>query len=114
MESRVTLQLRDGCEVALGPRPYPCHLFFFSSRRRHTRLQGDWSSDVCSSDLRSTAAIRQVDRRTLVFYEPAVLFNFGAPTSTGPLGDPRGGFAFHDYCLSPGPKIGRASCRERV
>src|SRR2546426_3219382 len=27
--------------------------FFFSSRRRHTRLQGDWSSDVCSSDLLS-------------------------------------------------------------
>src|SRR5256885_496893 len=27
------------------------HRFFFSSRRRHTRLQGDWSSDVCSSDL---------------------------------------------------------------
>src|SRR5688500_19216710 len=25
--------------------------FFFSSRSRHTRLQGDWSSDVCSSDL---------------------------------------------------------------
>src|SRR5256885_12135186 len=31
-----------------------CDLFFFfSSRRRHTRLQGDWSSDVCSSDLRT-------------------------------------------------------------
>src|ERR1039457_7416491 len=27
------------------------YCFFFSSRRRHTRLQGDWSSDVCSSDL---------------------------------------------------------------
>src|SRR5215467_2138409 len=27
------------------------HMFFFSSRRRHTSLQGDWSSDVCSSDL---------------------------------------------------------------
>src|SRR5207248_8186070 len=26
-------------------------LFFFSSRRRHTRSYGDWSSDVCSSDL---------------------------------------------------------------
>ena len=26
-------------------------LFFFSSRRRHTRLVSDWSSDVCSSDL---------------------------------------------------------------
>src|SRR5262249_59215539 len=31
--------------------------FFFSSRRRHTRLVSDWSSDVCSSDLyRVTAA----------------------------------------------------------
>src|SRR5439155_17453915 len=27
--------------------------FFFSSRRRHTRWPRDWSSDVCSSDLRS-------------------------------------------------------------
>src|SRR5690348_18010199 len=29
--------------------------FFFSSRRRHTRWTGDWSSDVCSSDLRGAA-----------------------------------------------------------
>src|SRR2546430_10632524 len=29
--------------------------FFFSSRRRHTRFDCDWSSDVCSSDLRSAA-----------------------------------------------------------
>src|SRR5437762_11348229 len=28
-----------------------CFFFFFSSRRRHTRYIGDWSSDVCSSDL---------------------------------------------------------------
>src|SRR5437899_11593933 len=28
-------------------------LFFFSSRRRHTRCLSDWSSDVCSSDLRN-------------------------------------------------------------
>src|SRR3989449_8609901 len=27
-------------------------LFFFSSRRRHTRCSRDWSSDVCSSDLK--------------------------------------------------------------
>src|SRR2546429_2085862 len=27
--------------------------FFFSSRRRHTRCSRDWSSDVCSSDLRN-------------------------------------------------------------
>src|SRR5437762_9250921 len=31
----------------------PFIFFFFSSRRRHTRYIGDWSSDVCSSDLRS-------------------------------------------------------------
>src|SRR5207248_6477926 len=30
--------------------------FFFSSRRRHTMSYGDWSSDVCSSDLRGTRA----------------------------------------------------------
>src|SRR5260370_16276075 len=30
--------------------------FFFSSRRRHTRFKCDWSSDVCSSDLRRQAA----------------------------------------------------------
>src|SRR5438105_4279878 len=29
--------------------------FFFSSRRRHTRSTRDWSSDVCSSDLETTA-----------------------------------------------------------
>src|SRR2546430_9961251 len=31
-------------------------VFFFSSRRRHTRFDCDWSSDVCSSDLRLAAA----------------------------------------------------------
>src|SRR5206468_6748282 len=37
--------------------------FFFSSRRRHTRSDRDWSSDVCSSDLRpATAAPRRAIR----------------------------------------------------
>src|SRR2546422_7455567 len=31
-------------------------VFFFSSRRRHTRCSRDWSSDVCSSDLNVTVA----------------------------------------------------------
>src|SRR5256884_5473190 len=30
---------------------YMSRIFFFSSRRRHTRCSRDWSSDVCSSDL---------------------------------------------------------------
>src|SRR5256885_1506924 len=36
-------------------------VFFFSSRRRHTRLQGDWSSDVCSSDLGHRIAEQRLD-----------------------------------------------------
>src|ERR1022692_4235682 len=45
--------------------------FFFSSRRRHTRVQGDWSSDVCSSDLfhgpKSAAAEKGVDEAERAF-----------------------------------------------
>src|SRR5437879_13368445 len=38
--------------MASAPRRLsPSYLIFFSSRRRHTRYIGDWSSDVCSSDL---------------------------------------------------------------
>ena len=36
-------------------------MFFFSSRRRHTRYIGDWSSDVCSSDLANREAIRSLN-----------------------------------------------------
>src|ERR1035438_10617682 len=47
-----------------------CFFFFFSSRRRHTRCLSDWSSDVCSSDLRMNSpkpSIRQrVDRWKLM------------------------------------------------
>src|SRR5437867_11515172 len=38
--------------VNAGNRGFLHFIFFFSSRRRHTRSYGDWSSDVCSSDLR--------------------------------------------------------------
>src|SRR2546430_7224775 len=36
-------------------------LFFFSSRRRHTRFDCDWSSDVCSSDLNAPQHVDGVD-----------------------------------------------------
>src|SRR2546430_8224854 len=35
--------------------------FFFSSRRRHTRFDCDWSSDVCSSDLHCRSALSWMD-----------------------------------------------------
>src|SRR2546430_9604111 len=38
-------------EVIYGMCPCLLFCFFFSSRRRHTRFDCDWSSDVCSSDL---------------------------------------------------------------
>src|SRR5258705_6514544 len=38
-------------DVPICDRVYDSFLFFFSSRRRHTRCLSDWSSDVCSSDL---------------------------------------------------------------
>src|SRR2546429_9554987 len=40
------------------------HVFFFSSRRRHTRCSRDWSSDVCSSDLTSAKPPRPIRRFT--------------------------------------------------
>src|SRR5690625_7897303 len=36
------------------------HTFYFSSRRRHTRWPRDWSSDVCSSDLREQQTLRAI------------------------------------------------------
>src|SRR2546430_15227884 len=46
-----------------------CYLlfFFFSSRRRHTRFDCDWSSDVCSSDL-GMLRIRMIEERIKALY----------------------------------------------
>src|SRR3989475_11206862 len=72
--------------------------FFFSSRRRHTRFDCDWSSDVCSSDLATCGACR--------------------PRPAGPAGSgaARGGGAAprRRAATSARNQIGRASCRERV
>src|SRR5260221_718333 len=78
-------------------------LFFFSSRRRHTRSLCDWSSDVCSSDLVRTPA--------------------SCPRFVG-LGRQNGGMTLVSVLQQPlvfgeqfgarHAEIGRASCRERV
>src|SRR5256885_5465021 len=87
--------------------------FFFSSRRRHTRLQGDWSSDVCSSDLRSAGGARGswTLRLPLELARPAI------DTTPLPAAPPdslfrpeRGDYRSAWHAL----EIGRASCRERV
>src|ERR1017187_10823344 len=43
--------MRGCCGFHQATAPLSVPVFFFSSRRRHTRYIGDWSSDVCSSDL---------------------------------------------------------------
>src|SRR5207249_6919740 len=48
-------------------------IFFFSSRRRHTRSKRDWSSDVCSSDLFHTRFGHRTRQNCLtVFFPPDV------------------------------------------
>src|SRR6266513_3329031 len=41
-------------------------IFFFSSRRRHTRSKRDWSSDVCSSDLTLRSVLGKAELDTLL------------------------------------------------
>src|SRR5690554_7056298 len=101
----------------------PSDEFFFSSRRRHTRCGRDWSSDVCSSDLRQIKTVnpklnalvenrfaealveaRQCDE--LLEQGKAEGRLFGVPISMKESMDVAG--------MRSTGEIGRASCRERV
>jgi endoglycosylceramidase len=59
-----------------------------------------FDGDLTTFYARVGSAIRAVDPSTPIWYEPNVLFNFGAVSDVGALSDPEAGFAFHDYCLS--------------
>src|SRR5436189_4427443 len=92
------------------------NFFFFSSRRRHTRYIGDWSSDVCSSDL---------------FKKPGTKHEAQSPEKVSRLEESRQAKRLEDArheklaaakvslqdakkSLTEAREIGRASCRERV
>src|SRR2546430_8697796 len=86
--------------------------FFFSSRRRHTRFDCDWSSDVCSSDLglaRSYAALFAaraavgIGEAAYGTISPALLADYYPRERRGRV------FAIFFAAI----QIGRASCRER-
>src|SRR5256886_11225855 len=102
----------------------PSICFFFSSRRRHTRFDCDWSSDVCSSDLtrgEAEAVLRRADvvlnfhyaidprllacaRRTaLVDIDPGLLQFW---MSSGQLKVPP-----HDSYLTTGETVGTPAAR---
>src|SRR5437016_6714558 len=70
-------------------------VFFFSSRRRHTRLVSDWSSDVCSSDLeRSGSATRPCRGARRAFWERHASLPGGSPSVLGAPRVPAGGLAW--------------------
>src|SRR5256885_12240165 len=106
----VSLRLR-AFDDGLGAR----HLFF-SSRRRHTRLQGDWSSDVCSSDLKEVIRFKaRVAQEYAELVYNGLWFSahhqdLATYVRSAALRQRRGPCAPRPR----GREIGRASCRERV
>src|SRR2546429_7112631 len=89
-------------------------LFFFSSRRRHTRCSRDWSSDVCSSDLFRTVTTTSILPSLLRSPKAAARCAAGTEKDRPALE------LISSKVRSPLlrntrlGKIGRASCRERV
>src|SRR5437588_2338374 len=99
--------------------------FFFSSRRRHTRSLCDWSSDVCSSDLNPTVLAFGHGSVLVLAGQSAVAEGFpGGPGLPLPTVEEFASGTWHLRAPEPEalsdsgivilPKIGRASCRERV
>src|SRR2546421_8967581 len=89
-------------------------IFFFSSRRRHTRSDRDWSSDVCSSDL---LPINQRDYINFALTTSTVTRDNGrpigpAPTSGLNFGGQRGRSNLVQVDRSEERRVGK-ECRSR-
>src|SRR5690606_39759374 len=80
-------------------------MFFFSSRRRHTRFSRDWSSDVCSSDL--TVLIETI---LAAFEIDEILYELKDYI----VGQNCGRWDYIFSFIKKFREIGRASCRERA
>src|SRR5206468_4828941 len=94
------------------------------SRRRHTRSDRDWSSDVCSSDLTALPVLAVA----AALAQPAISSGKAPPGAIPGIGPARPsvvqGPGYGTYAwpvqgpvirgFEPPPEIGRASCRERV
>src|SRR5437899_5004856 len=94
--------------------------FFFSGGRRHTSCLSDWSSDVCSSDLRldesREAHANQFYENLIRYRDEARKFGELVGVVLSTFVEPSGGVGFESATVRverSGDKIGRASCRER-
>src|SRR5206468_8392566 len=85
--------------------------FLFSSRRRHTRSDRDWSSDVCSSDL---AAAEDYSRVLEVRWNQEILARASSPRQQHREDREKRSRIQVRLPFFAWAKIGRASCRERV
>src|SRR5205807_6356821 len=90
-----------------------------SSRRRHTRLQGDWSSDVCSSDLHPSAKSKELTAMNVRTFIAVNSFDF-ADGCRRLRGNPRASLLPRNECvndfmeLSVGTASGSRSEERRV
>src|SRR5690606_39815126 len=94
---------------------------FFSSSRRHTRFSRDWSSDVCSSDLKKLLPhVYSTPKQQLCLYYPKEKeWNTGMYYVHTLIPWACEWLCHYELWVSTGiwhggGKIGRASCRERV
>src|SRR5690606_40106205 len=94
-----------------------CVLFFFSSRRRHTRFSRDWSSDVCSSDLGYRPSFKNLvgwfSAEEMAFAK-SVIAEVGLSEMMDRRVEQLSGGQKQRVGIARAMEIGRASCRERV
>src|SRR5688572_32858515 len=84
--------------------------FFFSSRRRHTRFDCDWSSDVCSSDLESMAGRAKMFGKNVDEYLDEIVSH--SPQQRLITCEEVGGLALYLMSRSEERRVGR-ECRSR-
>src|SRR3712207_8896082 len=104
-------------------------MFFFSSRRRHTRYWRDWSSDVCSSDLKNGSILNlqpvfQCSSKELLSATLLTTFQYSGMEflllvhpyfkNKDKVGKSIFGALFIMTIIYTWIEIGRASCRDRV
>src|SRR2546421_3585366 len=90
--------------------------FFFSSRRRHTRSDRDWSSDVFSSDLDVQNKGARIVRKSTASILIGLTLSSSAwgQVPNVPMTPTKEGSEQLTALKPPAGEIGRASCRERV
>src|SRR2546430_6738804 len=107
-----------GCTIATASSGRPSRSICVSSRRRHTRFDCDWSSDVCSSDLianlLSYYGENKIDQWMIPFFGKSAYEDPDVYAKSSPITFIRKVKTPTLVLVGDSDEIGRASCRERV